>query len=427
VKSLNRPLNIFVPHCSDLLTDHRPHGDGLVAHGFIRRLAERGHALHVAVSEVDLKSPLPGNVCLHKIKSGRETLWSRFDYIRQVRKLFFHLRQNIAFDLIHQLNPVYTGISLGLSGCLTPIVLGPYIGDWPDDPFSITSHKWVVRAPLESVKRTIAAAQQHFAHSLLLTTPAAASRIEHRSTFCRMELLPHGIDSDLFRPKKSGAAPSRTSAQDSTEILFMAWVERRKGIFDLLQAFDYVAVRFPGTRLAIAGDGSDLLAAQRTASRSPAFQRISFLGRQDRAGAVALLQNTDIYCLPSHGEPYGMTAVEAMSCGKPLVVTNAGGLGCLVDDQGGLRVPVGNTQALADALCALIADPGRRKHMGEHNRRRVLRTMAWDRVIDRLEEIYIATLERNHRARRKRQTRTTVLAQSLGTVHSGKENYVSAD
>ena len=34
--SLNRPLNIFVPHCSDLLTDHRPHGDGLVAHGFIR-------------------------------------------------------------------------------------------------------------------------------------------------------------------------------------------------------------------------------------------------------------------------------------------------------------------------------------------------------------------------------------------------------
>jgi L-malate glycosyltransferase len=425
--SLHRPLNIFIPHCSDLLTDHRPHGDGLVAHGFIRRLAERGHTLHVAVSEVDLKSPLPYNVCLHKIESGPKTLWSRFDYVRQVRELFFRLNRHVAFDLIHQLNPVYTGISLGLSGCLTPIILGPYIGDWPEDPFSITSHKWVTRAALESVKRTIAAAQQHFAHSLLLTTPAAASRLEHRSAFTRMELLPHGIDSDLFRPKESSAARSASSGEDSTEILFMAWLERRKGIFDLLQAFDHVAARFPRVSLAIAGDGSDLFEAQRAAAALSAFDRISFLGRQDRAGAVALLQNTDIYCLPSHGEPYGMTAVEAMSCGKPLVVTDAGGLGCLVDDKGGLRVPVGDSQALADALCALIADPGRRRSMGEHNRRRVVRTMAWDRVIDRLEEIYIATLERNHRARRKRQTRATVMAQSKGTSHIGKENYVSAD
>jgi L-malate glycosyltransferase len=423
--NLDRPLNIFVPHCSDLLTDHRPHGDGLVAHGFIRRLAERGHVLHVAVSEVDLKSPFPPNVYMHKIESGRSALWSRFDYVRKVRKLFFRLRQNIAFDLIHQLNPVYTGVSLGLTRCATPIILGPYIGGWPDDPSSITSRKWAMRVPLGPVKRAIAAAQQHFAHSLLLTTPAAASRLEHRSAFPRMELLPHGIDSDLFRPKEDTAAQNGSSEDDSTEILFMAWLERRKGIFDLLQAFDHVAARFPRARLAIAGDGSHLLEAQRAASASSAFDRISFLGRQDRAGAVAALQNADIYCLPSHGEPYGMGAVEAMSCGKPLVVTGAGGLGCLVDDHGGLRVPVGDTQALADALCTLIADPSRRKAMGAHNRRRVLETMAWDRVIDRLEEIYIATIERKGSAD---QTGTSVLAQSTGGLRLGaRGNDVSAD
>jgi hypothetical protein len=57
--SLCRPLNIFVPHCSDLLTDHRPHGDGLVAYGFIRHLSERGHNLYIAAQEVDLRDPLP--------------------------------------------------------------------------------------------------------------------------------------------------------------------------------------------------------------------------------------------------------------------------------------------------------------------------------------------------------------------------------
>ena len=117
--SLHRPLNIFVPHCSDLLTDHRPHGDGLVAHGFIRRLAERGHVLHVAVSEVDLKSPLPCNVCLHKIESNRMALsGGDCTYMREVRKLFFDLSEWVEFDFVHQLNPVYTGLSLGLAGCL---------------------------------------------------------------------------------------------------------------------------------------------------------------------------------------------------------------------------------------------------------------------------------------------------------------------
>jgi L-malate glycosyltransferase len=418
--SLHRPFNIFVPHCSDLLTDHRPHGDGLVAQGFIRRLAERGHVLHVAVSVVDLKTPLPPNVYLHKIESGRNALWNRFDYVRQVRQLFFRLREDVAFDLVHQLNPVYTGISLGLSGCMTPIILGPYIGGWPDDPFSITSRKWAVRIVLRSVKRAIAASQQHFAHSLLLTTPAAASRLERRSASSRMELLPHGIDSDFFCPKESRAAQSGSSVEDSTEILFLAWLARRKGIFDLLKAFDLVAARFPRTRLAVAGDGSDLPEAQCAASALSSSDRISFLGRQDRAGAVTLLQNTDIYCLPSHGEPYGMTAVEAMSCGKPLVVTDAGGLGCLVDDQGGLRVPVGDTQALADALCTLIADPSRRKAMGDHNRRRVLETMTWDRVIDRLEEIYSAAIESKPRVQLSWRS-------PLGTMPKGKENYVSAE
>lgn len=48
--SLHRPLNIFVPHCSELLTDHRPHGDGLISHALISRLAERGHELYIAAS-----------------------------------------------------------------------------------------------------------------------------------------------------------------------------------------------------------------------------------------------------------------------------------------------------------------------------------------------------------------------------------------
>ena len=59
---------------------------------------------------------------------------------------------------------------------------------------------------------------------------------------------------------------------------------------------------------------------------------------------------------------------------------------------------MGDVKDLSRALCCLLADPARRKAMGEHNRRRVLETMTWDRVIDRLEGIYIATIESKRRA-----------------------------
>ena len=156
--------------------------------------------------------------------------------------------------------------------------------------------------------------------------------------------------------------------------------------------------------------------------------QVRFVGHQSRAGTIALYQSADIYCLPSHGEPYGLSAVEAMSCGKPLVVTDEGGLGCLVDDQGGVRVPVADPERLADALCTLIADPARRKAMGEHNRRRVLETMTWDRIIDRLEEIYISTMDRKRRRRDGREAFAMMRAPAGRELPMGaRRNDVSAN
>jgi glycosyltransferase involved in cell wall biosynthesis len=95
-----------------------------------------------------------------------------------------------------------------------------------------------------------------------------------------------------------------------------------------------------------------------------------------------------VYCLPSLGEPFGVSALEAMASGLPVVSTTAGGLGHLVPDEGGIKVAPRDPAALADALISLLRDPGRRAEMGRVNREVVMRDYDWERVVDRLESFY---------------------------------------
>src|ERR1700679_2162494 len=101
-------MNIFISHASDMLTDCRPHGDGLIADRFIRALAARGHAVHVAVYRYEVRNAYPSNVRLHKIETGPspEGLTSRLRFALGVRSLLSNLSSVVKFDVIHQLNPV---------------------------------------------------------------------------------------------------------------------------------------------------------------------------------------------------------------------------------------------------------------------------------------------------------------------------------
>lgn len=84
-----------------------------------------------------------------------------------------------------------------------------------------------------------------------------------------------------------------------------------------------------------------------------------------------------------------MPPVEAMAAGLPVVAGRAGALPETVEhDRTGLLVERGSVEALAEALDALLADPARRRAMGEAGRRRVLERFRWETIADRLLELY---------------------------------------
>ncbi len=143
----------------------------------------------------------------------------------------------------------------------------------------------------------------------------------------------------------------------------------RKGIFTLVEAFPRVLREFPAARLIVAGEGPALPEAKSRVTALGYADRVDFVGRQERTDATGLYRRCSIYCFPSFGEPYGTTLVEAMSCGRPVVVTDSGGPPHLVSDKGAILFPAGDSAALSRALCDLLRDPTRRAAMGRHNRR----------------------------------------------------------
>ena len=122
-----------------------------------------------------------------------------------------------------------------------------------------------------------------------------------------------------------------------------------------------------------------------------------FCRPQERSDATGRTGGAASIAFPLSANPTETTLVEAISCGRPVVVTDSGGPPHLVSDKGAILFPAGDAAALSRALCDLLRDPTRRAAMGRHNRRTAETTMSWDRVAEGLENIYEITLSRSRR------------------------------
>ncbi len=223
---------------------------------------------------------------------------------------------------------------------------------------------------------------------LILSTPAAVSALcEPECNGRRARILPYGVDILRFAPAAEG------TQSNSPSVLFLANLYANKGIHTLLEAFEKVAHAVPQCHLDIAGDGPEVERVCQRIATMASRDRIRMLGTVSGDRVAELMRSCAVYCLPSYGEPFGLTALEAMASGKPVVATNASGLGQIVDAPcGGRKVPVGDVNALAKALTEILTSPSLRDSMGRHNRQLAVERYDWERVIDRLEVIYESAL-----------------------------------
>ena len=187
------------------------------------------------------------------------------------------------------------------------------------------------------------------------------------------------------------APVDRAARPDGTvRLLFVGRLIRTKGVRDAGGALG-LARDLPVT-LDIVGDGFDRTACEKLAADLGLADQVRFHGRLPRDQVDSFYQAADIFVFPSYREPGGSVVFEAMGQGLPLIVSDRGGPGHMVDESCGIRLhPVEPGQYAADlaaAISRLVQDRSLRLALGAGARRRAGQIALWDSKVSRLEEIH---------------------------------------
>lgn len=192
---------------------------------------------------------------------------------------------------------------------------------------------------------------------------------------------------DLEGELRSQSRLERVPMTDAQVVLAVATLEPRKNLPTLIRAFSLVTPRGNSPQLWIAGGRGWLYQEIFEALRaSPAASRIVFLGEVSQQELLWLYNRATLVAQPSLYEGFGLPAVEAMACGRPLLASNVPALSEVVDN-GGLLLPPSNTEAWAQAMEALLQDATAQRELSQRALARS-KGFSWQKAAEKTLQLY---------------------------------------
>jgi L-malate glycosyltransferase len=270
-----------------------------------------------------------------------------------------------------------------------PVVLATV--HYPGTPHGIAAHGFLRFGALLTNRFTCvseAAEKSWFGDSLLLD-PDHTERIAERKHLT----IPNAVDIEGIDRALAERSPKVVETEARLEgkmvVGTVARLSREKGIDILLEAFALVHKAIPHAHLLIVGDGNQLTGLQSLARQLGIDHAITWTGRLPWEEAMGCLGLMDVVAMPSRFEGFGLTAAEAMACGKPVIASRVGGLAEVMQDGvTGVLVPSEDSLTLATALVALLEDKERREKIGDAARKLVEDNYSYPKFRDRCRLFY---------------------------------------
>lgn len=220
----------------------------------------------------------------------------------------------------------------------------------------------------------------------------------------KVRVIPCGFDlGELWPVDKALARGELELPADEHIILQLGRLVPRKGIDNVIRALGCLRRdhKIAPLLLVVGGDTDipdptttpEIGRLQTIACEEGVADRVRFTGRRGRHVLRYYYSAADVFVTTPWYEPFGITPVEAMACGTPVVGSRVGGIKSTVrHGRSGLLVPPNDPSALADTLAALYHDPELARTYGEAGRERANRHYTWSYVTDRIESFYLRVI-----------------------------------
>ncbi len=351
-------------------------GSGVVASDLAHGLAERGHEVHLLSYERPARLAFHPRLHVHEVEVTAYPLHKYPPYTLALAARIAEVSRAHRLDVVN----VHYAVPHGASALVARAILGE------------GARRFALITTCHGTDVSLAGGDPGFAplirwtlrHSEAVTAVSGWLARETRRLF-RVPLpavLPNFVDLTRFVPTPPPAGMMR--------VVHCSNFRPVKRPADVVTAFAQ-ASRGLSARLDMVGDGPEAARARAEAVRLGVSGRVRFLGSQEAVEEV--LRGASAYLLASESESFGLSALEAMACGVPVVAPRVGGLPEVVQHRRtGLLCPPGDVQAMGQALRRLLTDVDLGAKMALAARRRAADHFDWESGISRYENLYHRTI-----------------------------------
>ncbi len=359
-------------------------GSADVAYRLSKELAKRGHEVTIYTSDHELEQEYINSIPAVRVYAARTWLSSANLFVapgimKKAKEETGH------FDIIH------------MHGYRTfqNIVVAHYARQY-NIPYILQAHgslttffhkRWLKRTfdvlwgnrILQNVSKVIA---------------VAGIEVEHyknmRIDESKIEIIPNGIDlSEFDNLPRKGIFRRKYGLDDKQRIiLYLGRIHQIKGLDLLAKAYADIARSLKDAQLVIAGPDTGYLSSlKKLVSGLGIGDRVLFTGPLFGREKLQAYVDADVYALPSSFEIFGITILEALACGTPVVVTDRCGIADIINQKGGLVVPY-DTDQLSHALLQMLVDSKMRQQFGQKGKLLVREQFNWEKIAEQFEHVY---------------------------------------
>jgi N-acetyl-alpha-D-glucosaminyl L-malate synthase BshA len=198
------------------------------------------------------------------------------------------------------------------------------------------------------------------------------------------------IDPDVYNREKYPSLLKTQVGKSKPILMHVSNFRTVKRVRDVVRVFAEVNRELPSV-LVMIGDGPDRPAAEEEARMLGVANSVSFLGKLDQI--APLLAAADLFLLPSQSESFGLSALEALASGVPVIGSNAGGLPeVILDGETGVLCGVGDIPGMAAAALEILQNPKRWSEMSRLAATDARERFSRDAIVTKYESLYRTSL-----------------------------------